>query len=139
MLARLLAVTPFALATCLLSSCRVASPGAVAPNGEPYTLVWSDEFDGDGPLDPAHWSYETGFVRNQELQWYQPENARRVNGMLVIEGRREHRPNPRYVAPSTTDAARIRSSGSSLGCRGSSDTASVTDSAAIAARRAGNR
>jgi len=69
-----------------------------------YRLVWSDEFTGDGPLDPADWGYENGFVRNQELQWYQPENARRVNGVLVIEGRREHKPNPRYVAPSAEGA-----------------------------------
>ena len=66
--------------------------------------MWSDEFTGDGPLDPADWGYENGFVRNQELQWYQPENARRVNGVLVIEGRREHKPNPRYVTPSAEGA-----------------------------------
>ena len=90
----------------LLLAC--AHPSARTPavsSADGYRLVWSDEFTGDGPLDPADWGYETGFVRNQELQWYQPENARRVNGMLVIEGRREHRPNPRYVAPSTTDVA----------------------------------
>ena len=90
----------------LLLAC--AHPSARTPavsSADGYRLVWSDEFTGDGPLDPADWGYETGFVRNQELQWYQLENARRVNGMLVIEGRREHRPNPRYVAPSTTDAA----------------------------------
>jgi beta-glucanase (GH16 family) len=75
-----------------------------AANGEPYKLVWSDEFDGDGPVDPSNWGFENGFVRNQELQWYQPENAVRQHGILVIEGRREHKPNPRYVAP-TTDAA----------------------------------
>jgi beta-glucanase (GH16 family) len=98
----------FALTAALLLAC--AHPSAqppVAPNGEAYQLVWSDEFTGDGPLDPAHWGYETGFVRNQELQWYQPENARRVNGMLVIEGRREHKPNPRYVSSSSPDTAAI--------------------------------
>jgi beta-glucanase (GH16 family) len=79
------------------------APGASSTDG--YRLVWSDEFTGDGPLDPRDWDYETGFVRNHELQWYQPENARRVNGRLVIEGRREHRPNPRYVAPLPSDAS----------------------------------
>jgi beta-glucanase (GH16 family) len=88
-----------------VASCHVASPGSVAPSGESYRLVWSDEFTGDGPLDTAHWAFENGFVRNQELQWYQPENATRANGMLVIEGRRERKPNPRYVAASANDAS----------------------------------
>jgi beta-glucanase (GH16 family) len=88
----------------LITGCHGVRPEMRAPNGEPYTLVWSDEFTGDGPLDPAHWSFESGFVRNQELQWYQPENAARVNGMLVIEGRREHKPNPRYVAAGASGA-----------------------------------
>jgi beta-glucanase (GH16 family) len=76
-----------------------------AASGEPYALVWADEFTGDGPVAAADWSFENGFVRNQELQWYQPANAARVNGMLVIEGRRERKPNPRYVAPSANDAS----------------------------------
>jgi beta-glucanase (GH16 family) len=93
------------IALCFVAACTHPRAELRAPNGEPYTLVWSDEFTGDGPLDPAHWSFENGFVRNQELQWYQPENAARVNGMLVIEGRRERKPNPRYVAPSSASAA----------------------------------
>ena len=76
-----------------------------AASGEPYALVWADEFTGDGPVAAADWSFENGFVRNQELQWYQPDNAARVNGMLVIEGRRERKPNPRYVAPSATNSS----------------------------------
>jgi beta-glucanase (GH16 family) len=99
------AVRPLLPLAALILACTHPSRAPIAPNGEPYQLVWSDEFSGDGPLDPAHWSYEAGFVRNQELQWYQPENARRVNGMLVIEGRREHKPNPRYVAPAAAGAA----------------------------------
>jgi beta-glucanase (GH16 family) len=63
-----------------------------------YTLVWADEFDRAGQPDPANWTYERGFARNQELQWYQPENARVENGRLVIEGRRERKPNPNYQA-----------------------------------------
>jgi beta-glucanase (GH16 family) len=59
-------------------------------------LVWSDEFNKDGRPDPNNWTYERGFVRNQELQWYQPENARCENGMLIIEGLRQRKQNPRY-------------------------------------------
>ena len=62
---------------------------------EGYSLIWQDEFDKDG--QPAeHWSYEYGFVRNNELQWYQPQNASVKDGALVIEGRREVVENPRF-------------------------------------------
>ena len=101
-----------ATASCVaLASCASAHGGRGgaaserAANGERYRLVWSDEFDGDGPVDTTSWGFEAGFVRNQELQWYQRENAVRRNGVLVIEGRREQKPNPRYVAPSTDSAA----------------------------------
>ena len=66
------------------------------------TLVWSDEFDGEGALDDSKWTFENGFVRNEEVQWYQPENAFQEDGMLVIEGRAEERPNPGHV-PGSTD------------------------------------
>ena len=61
-----------------------------------YKLVWSDEFNKDGRPDPNNWTYERGFVRNQELQWYQPDNARCQNGLLIIEGKRQRKQNPRY-------------------------------------------
>lgn len=63
---------------------------------EDYKLVWADEFNKDGAPDPANWRFEHGFVRNNELQWYQPENAFCEDGLLVIEGRRERKPNPNY-------------------------------------------
>jgi beta-glucanase (GH16 family) len=63
-------------------------------------LVWADEFNIDGKPDPAAWNYEKGFVRNEELQWYQEDNARCSGGVLRIEGRREEVPNPRYIAGS---------------------------------------
>jgi beta-glucanase (GH16 family) len=64
-----------------------------------YRLVWSDEFDVDG-RPSKDWTFERGFVRNQELQWYQAENTYVKDGCLVIEGRREHRKNPNYEAGS---------------------------------------
>jgi beta-glucanase (GH16 family) len=63
-----------------------------------WKLVWSDEFDKDGRPDPARWTYESGFVRNEEFQWYRPENAWCEKGMLIIEGRRERVKNPAYEA-----------------------------------------
>lgn len=66
-------------------------------SSEGYNLVWSDEFNKDGIPDPANWGYEQGFVRNEELQWYQPENAFCKNGKLIIEARKELKPNPLYI------------------------------------------
>ncbi|MDE6587149.1 MAG: family 43 glycosylhydrolase [Paramuribaculum sp.] len=59
-------------------------------------LVWSDEFDRDGRLDSLYWNYENGFERNHEDQWYQPDNAYCRDGVLVLEARKECRPNPGY-------------------------------------------
>ena len=64
-----------------------------------YCLVWSDEFEVDG-RPSREWTSERGFVRNQELQWYQSQNAYVKDGCLVIEGRKEHRRNPLYEAGS---------------------------------------
>ena len=58
-----------------------------------WKLVWADEFDKGTAPDPAVWNYEHGFVRNHENQFYtnkRSENVRIENGMLVIEGRKEH-------------------------------------------------
>lgn len=66
-----------------------------------YKLVWSDEFNKDGIPDSTKWGYEKGFVRNEEWQWYQPENARCINGLLVIEAKKETKPNPLYTEGAT--------------------------------------
>ncbi|MBG9378434.1 glycoside hydrolase family 16 protein [Panacibacter sp. DH6] len=67
-----------------------------------YKLVWHDEFDMDGKPDSDNWKFENGFVRNEELQWYQPGNATCANGVLVIEGRREQVKNNNHQ-PGATD------------------------------------
>jgi beta-glucanase (GH16 family) len=67
-----------------------------------YQLIWSDEFNIDGPPNPANWTSEHGFVRNDELQWYQAQNATCRDGLLVIEARRERVANPAY-APGARD------------------------------------
>jgi beta-glucanase (GH16 family) len=64
-----------------------------------WKLVWSDEFDKPGLPDPSKWTYEEGFVRNNELQFYtrgRRENARVENGLLIIETRKEVWRNPQY-------------------------------------------
>ncbi len=72
------------------------------PGGEEkqkWSLVWSDEFDGNGLPDPSKWGYDAGDGcpnicgwGNNELQYYSVgrlENSRVENGRLVIEARRE--------------------------------------------------
>ncbi len=62
-----------------------------------YKLTWSDEFNLTGKPESKSWRYESGFVRNEELQWYQSDNANCSDGTLRIEGRRESISNPNYV------------------------------------------
>lgn len=69
----------------LLAVAMVAAQGS-------WRLVWRDEFNNNGRPDPAKWGYETGFVRNDEKQFYtedRRENARIENGRLVIEARKD--------------------------------------------------
>ncbi len=91
---------PLVLLTVVLSSSQAAD----------WKLVWSDEFDRPGAPDPTKWTYEKGFVRNQELQFYttdRRENARVENGHLVIEARHEAFPNPAFKE-GATDWAKSR-------------------------------
>mgnify|MGYP000417355905 FL=1 len=63
-----------------------------------WQLVWSDEFNADGPLNSSVWNFEQGYARNEEAQWYQSDNAVCKNGLLIIEARKEqNRKNPLYV------------------------------------------
>jgi beta-glucanase (GH16 family) len=60
-------------------------------------LVFNEEFNYTGKPDSTIWNYEKGFVRNNELQWYQADNANVKGGRLLIEGKRTDFPNPNYV------------------------------------------
>lgn len=75
-------------------------------------LSWSDEFDEDGMVNEEYWTYEKGFVRNQEIQYYteaRPENCRVENGHLIITGRKEDRSfgNTEYSDGTITSASII--------------------------------
>ena len=91
---------PTAVGTAIITSILIAVP-AGHQNHPDLQLVWADEFDRDGVPDPANWTYERGFVRAQELQWYQPDNARVEQGLLIIEARREQVVNPSFDASSS--------------------------------------
>jgi beta-glucanase (GH16 family) len=86
---------PFILIALLLVT-EMRAAETVAPSDGDYQLVWADEFDQNGPPNPANWTYEHGFVRNDELQWYQPENATCRDGLLVIEAKKEQVKNIRF-------------------------------------------
>ncbi len=79
-----------------LGGLAMAAEPDLPPRDGSWRLVWSDEFEADGKPDPAVWEYETGFTRNRELQWYQPENVTCRNGLLVFEARREKVANPHF-------------------------------------------
>lgn len=66
----------------------------VVPEG--YKLVWADEFSVDGKPNPEYWGFEEGFVRNEEAQWYSPDNVFIEDGLLIFEARRERYSNPNY-------------------------------------------
>jgi|GEM_PF-195267 len=74
-----------------------------------WDLIWSDEFDIDGAIDPTKWTHENwapGNVNN-ELQRYtsRPENSRVEGGNLIIEARRDFYQGDEY------SSARIHSRG----------------------------
>ena len=85
----------FALGGTVNVSAQKADPESIYTK-EGYKLVWADEFNNKGKPDATSWTHEQGFVRNEEAQWYQGDNAWCENGLLVIEGRKETRPNPGF-------------------------------------------
>ena len=89
----------FVIALC---ACRTQRPASIenAYRADGYQLVWADEFNTSNKPDTTSWHYEHGFVRNEETQWYQEENAFIENGLLVIEARKEVKANPRFESNS---------------------------------------
>lgn len=74
-----------------------------------WTLLWSDEFDQDGPVDIDKWNIETWPARkvNNEDQTYttRAKNLRIEDGLLVIEAHKEDHAGAKY------SSARINSAG----------------------------
>ena len=82
------------LAASVCARAEVASVAMSVPAG--YTLVWSDDFSGQGGPDATKWAYDTGRNRNgwhnHELQYYsrdRTENAVQRDGRLIITARKE--------------------------------------------------
>jgi beta-glucanase (GH16 family) len=78
------------LLTLVSLTCRCQKK-QVIPDG--FTkLVWSDEFNGKGLPDNRNWTYEDGYKRNHELQFYtrnRVANAHQDGGNLVITARND--------------------------------------------------
>lgn len=71
------------------------------PVAQGYKLIWSDEFNQPGKPDPTKWTYEYGFIANQEKQYYTDslKNARVEDGHLIIEAHKDKVPNKDHNNP----------------------------------------
>ncbi len=61
-------------------------------SGKYKQLVWSDEFNYNGLPDSTKWTYESGYIRNKERQYYtvkREQNAKVANGYLTITARND--------------------------------------------------
>ncbi|MFB0937931.1 MAG: glycoside hydrolase family 16 protein [Urechidicola sp.] len=76
----------------ITSSCATDDTQTVATFTE---LVWQDEFDTEGAVNPENWTHEIGTGTNgwgnNELEYYtdRSENATVQNGLLVISAKNE--------------------------------------------------
>lgn len=90
----------------VLSALVVRAAGAIA---SPWSLVWRDEFNQNGPPDAARWNIDVWAARkvNDEDQAYtaRAKNVRVEDGHLVLEAWREDYDNARFTS------ARIHSQG----------------------------
>jgi beta-glucanase (GH16 family) len=79
----------------LLFNCRSKKEDAILVPSDPtkkYDLIWSEEFNYSGLPDSTRWGYETGYIRNNEKQYYtraRLQNVRVEDGQLIIESRKE--------------------------------------------------
>ncbi len=90
----------------VITDCILAQKKTTAAGQSGYTkLVWQDEFDIPGLPDPAKWKYDTGYIRNHELQYYtykRPDNAVVAGGMLDIIARNDSFRMNGHVYPITS-------------------------------------
>ncbi len=64
-------------------------------------LIWSDEFNYNGLPDSSKWVYDTGYIANNELQYYREKHAENSivkDGHLMLIGRKEAYKNFEYTS-----------------------------------------
>ena len=73
-------------------------------SAQTWELVWADEFDGT-EVDPAKWTFQLGDGcpdlcgwGNNELEWYQAENATVADGFLTITAKEEQAGGKNYTS-----------------------------------------
>jgi beta-glucanase (GH16 family) len=112
----------FAIALLFLATAVFAAEPpkpSTGASGEYTKLVWSDEFDYEGLPNPEKWGYETGYVRNNEKQYYTKariENAEVKDGQLIITVRQDEFKIADKTAPITS--ASVISKGKGTWSRG---------------------
>jgi beta-glucanase (GH16 family) len=109
----LLILAVFSLASCKKENSNsgkvVILPGDTSKAVKPvYSLVWSDEFNGTA-VDTSHWHFETGGGGwgNNELEFYQPQNATVANGNLVITAKKEAVGGEKYTSTRMTTQGKV--------------------------------
>ncbi len=78
---------------CFIATSLLGNTGDSSKKKSQWTLVWEDNFNGSGLPDKDIWSFEEGYIRNKEAQYYtkeRTENARVENGNLIIEARKDN-------------------------------------------------
>ena len=96
--------------TKLRTKLSCSESGLQKPSDPQWKLDWSDEFDKNGLPDYSKWTHETGFIRNNEKQFYTKErleNTRIEDGKLLIEARKEpYKENAEYTSASIHTASK---------------------------------
>jgi peptidoglycan/LPS O-acetylase OafA/YrhL len=93
---------PLVLLAITLAGSLFLAPSARAAVVEPTRLLHEEEFARGRPLDEDFWTYEIGFVRNREEQYYRASNVFVRDGALILEGRVEEVENAAFD-PASSD------------------------------------
>jgi beta-glucanase (GH16 family) len=93
------------IVSCNNNQSRISDGNKNQPEGDSYSLVWSDEFDYTGLPDTAKWKYDTEGNEagwgNNEAQFYtkaNKKNAQVENGILRITARKENFGRKEYTS-----------------------------------------
>ncbi|WP_243652217.1 glycoside hydrolase family 16 protein [Mariniflexile fucanivorans] len=72
--------------------------------------MWSDEFNYKGSPDSSKWTYDYGFIANNEKQYYTNNlnNARVENGHLIIEAHKEKIANKDFKSEALKNKSGIK-------------------------------